>query len=520
MQSQKKNIPSILVRILIVFLKLYFFMKTRLFFFLCSYVTTSAFSQINLQSDLIACYSFEGNANDGTGNNNHGTVNGATLTTDRFGNQNNAYQFNGSNSYISIPTSQLLNNNYTYSIWIKLSSLPEPSVSAVAWSIGDNTSRHQTINVSNFYSSGGATGICSGGYNLISSPATTGLQSNVLPSINQWYHVVSTRTDTEMRLFINGSLIAASSTSNSLPYYGSPPYAILGMRCNLTQPFNGAIDDVTLYNRALTVQEVQKLFSDGVPCSSIMPPKADNKKRCGEGSLELLATGAANYRWYDAEVNGDLLFEGNPYITPVLTSKRDFYVCAVSQNRESQRIKVTAIVHPQPELECNFSEEYFEDTDNSYSANVRSGTPPLSFVYDFGNNVNKQTANSTISHQFNEAGQYTVTVLVTDAAGCEASCSDVVKILKKEIFIPNIITPNSDQKNDNFKVYHQVEKHYRELDPGQSFFMQIFNRWGKEVFNTHNPLAGWAATDDSAGIYYYTVALDNNIFKGSIHVKK
>ena len=46
-----------------------------------------------------------GNSNDSSGNGNNGTVYGATLTTDRFGNANSANSFNGTNNYIEIPNS-------------------------------------------------------------------------------------------------------------------------------------------------------------------------------------------------------------------------------------------------------------------------------------------------------------------------------------------------------------------------------------------------------------------------------
>lgn len=54
-----------------------------------------AFSQVNLSSGLVAYYPFNGNAQDESGNGNNGTVNGATLITDRFGNTNAAYFFSG-----------------------------------------------------------------------------------------------------------------------------------------------------------------------------------------------------------------------------------------------------------------------------------------------------------------------------------------------------------------------------------------------------------------------------------------
>jgi hypothetical protein len=55
---------------------------------------------LNAHSALIASYSFSGNATDESGNGNDGIVYGATLTTDRFGNANSAYEFDGNGQYL------------------------------------------------------------------------------------------------------------------------------------------------------------------------------------------------------------------------------------------------------------------------------------------------------------------------------------------------------------------------------------------------------------------------------------
>ena len=71
----------------------------------------------------IAYYPFTGNANDAIGT-NHGTVNGAILTTDRFGNANSAYQFDGVNDIINfanLATTQV--DNFTVSAWVKSANL-------------------------------------------------------------------------------------------------------------------------------------------------------------------------------------------------------------------------------------------------------------------------------------------------------------------------------------------------------------------------------------------------------------
>ncbi len=73
---------------------------------------------------LIAFYPFNGNANDESGNGNHGTVYGATLTTDRFNQPNRAYYFDGINDYIMVPNSSILqiSGEITMSAWFQTRS--------------------------------------------------------------------------------------------------------------------------------------------------------------------------------------------------------------------------------------------------------------------------------------------------------------------------------------------------------------------------------------------------------------
>lgn len=56
----------------------------------------------DLSEGLILYYPFDGNANDESGNGENGTIYGPSLTYDRFGNENSAYEFNGTSDYIAI----------------------------------------------------------------------------------------------------------------------------------------------------------------------------------------------------------------------------------------------------------------------------------------------------------------------------------------------------------------------------------------------------------------------------------
>jgi hypothetical protein len=85
--------------------------------------TQMIFSQVPSyvpSNGLVGYWPFNGNANDESGNGNNGTVNGATLTTDRFGNANSAYSFDGLNDYIDCGNSTSVSTptNFTFSVWI------------------------------------------------------------------------------------------------------------------------------------------------------------------------------------------------------------------------------------------------------------------------------------------------------------------------------------------------------------------------------------------------------------------
>ena len=93
--------------------------------------TLSVSLQAQIPTDsLVAYYPFNGNANDESGNGNDGVVNGATLTTDRFGNVNSAYSFDGVDDWINAPNSGLpdADESRTLTAWVKFNSYGNLSV--------------------------------------------------------------------------------------------------------------------------------------------------------------------------------------------------------------------------------------------------------------------------------------------------------------------------------------------------------------------------------------------------------
>ncbi|OIN60058.1 hypothetical protein BLX24_04195 [Arsenicibacter rosenii] len=83
----------------------------------------------SLTDGLVAYYPFNGNANDESGNNRHGTVHDATLTTDRFGNANKAYAFDGVNDWIDVAKDAAFQfNDFTLSAWTTIVDKPSGTI--------------------------------------------------------------------------------------------------------------------------------------------------------------------------------------------------------------------------------------------------------------------------------------------------------------------------------------------------------------------------------------------------------
>jgi hypothetical protein len=202
---------------------------------------------IDLNYGLVAYYPFSGNAGDSSGNGNHGIVNGATLTTDRFGNENSAYSFDGSNSVIcsalNIPWPIDFNGTWSISFWAKPSAID--SLFHTIFSIGDNSV-----------------------YNLVSiridKESKLYLSSNnnqdntfvELVDVNKLDHYILNFTG-QLQIYKNGKLLL---NNYYLPLYYGTKYLFekplfIG-RGYSGSNFKGIIDDFRIYNRFLYEDEI------------------------------------------------------------------------------------------------------------------------------------------------------------------------------------------------------------------------------------------------------------------------
>ena len=233
-----------------------------------TYSADSTFTTLKDEPDLVtglvANYAFNGNANDESGNGNNGTVNGATLTTDRFGIVDKAYLFNGIDNDISVPFSNSLNsiqNQFTITAWVFMDG-GGGAGGCCPVLLNLNSQNIGGINFRTQSTSNTSRAFYAVFYNEpITNPRAIDVFSNVGLSGLEWHHVacVADAAKGNAKLFFDGVFVAennSTQTFNSINYDGTD--LIIGNR-NGKNWWGGKLDDIRIYNRVLSEAEIAYL---------------------------------------------------------------------------------------------------------------------------------------------------------------------------------------------------------------------------------------------------------------------
>ena len=208
---------------------------------------------------LIAYYRFNGNANDESGNGNTGTLHGATLTIDRFGNENKAYYFNGA-STISVSDDPSLNiskpnGQITVSIWAK-----KTGNNSTGHLIGKRTLCRNFQYQIAFDSIGNSGGIGFGWGGIAYNSQYSYWYEGVFNfPFNFWSHFVGTFDGTTWKFYRNGVKVGSNKAVLTDAIIDD-----LLIGCSGTcQNFIGLLDDIGIWKRELTEPEIQQLYHEG-----------------------------------------------------------------------------------------------------------------------------------------------------------------------------------------------------------------------------------------------------------------
>lgn len=217
----------------------------------------------SLSNGLLVNYPFSGNAIDNSGNNRNGNVFGATLFNDRFNKVNSCYSFNGVNNKIIIPLQQNSLKSYSVSVWFK-TTIGGQLIS------GRGIKDEPGINafIHNAYTGGSNVGKAKF---VVSAPGTSvGKISNYTYLDDNWHHFVGNYfgvsnnvNSNEFSIYIDNVLVSQSNTntgSATLPINNNSDIMIGSSWTDASPFFKGLIDDVRIYNRVLTLDEINYLF--------------------------------------------------------------------------------------------------------------------------------------------------------------------------------------------------------------------------------------------------------------------
>jgi len=229
-------------------------------------LTDTTTNQIAVSAQgLIAYYPFTGNALDESGNGNHGELKGPSNTVDRFGNQKSAFEFDGWDDWIKIDTIDYnILSKYSVSVWIHPDKYSSNNQAII------NNSKHDNGKLDMI------------GLQLLNkdhpnypnkiqffhndSTEINGADSITTDrdfQISKWIHIVIVNNGDSLKIYYDGQLDNAliNVTQNSIT---NKAFWKIGKLNDINgNYFDGKIDDIRIYNKAITENKIKEIFNNG-----------------------------------------------------------------------------------------------------------------------------------------------------------------------------------------------------------------------------------------------------------------
>ncbi len=231
---------------------------------------------------LVSWYPFTGNANDESGNGNHASVNGPVLIPDRFGNLNAAYAFNGTNDYLYGNASTFPTGSRSISLWFYSDNIDAGSTGMQVFGYGGGLCGQSWL--MQMDNPDPMAFFCEDAYEIaigcnewnVALPFSVSTQT---PN-SSWHHWVIITGNaagpggfTGTHFYIDGNYVGGVTTpisgtvvSGKKFFIGACPdqTGMTAFQNNYLTYWNGKLDDIGVWNRELTEQEVTDLFNSNL----------------------------------------------------------------------------------------------------------------------------------------------------------------------------------------------------------------------------------------------------------------
>jgi hypothetical protein len=203
---------------------------------------------------LVAYYPFDGSANDESGHGFNGTVNGATLTTDRFGKADKAYYFNGSSGISSTVDTTLSLTEFTMAAWFESDTAINARIVTVTRPTQCNCYYGILYNNNNNLET----------MLLTDSTSTIGYKlshSRSAPGSGSWHHGAITYSNGVLKIYVDGAFDDSATSMAPLETQFRSSAALQIGFCPAGGRFIGKLDNIRIYNRVLSDAEIAAVYS-------------------------------------------------------------------------------------------------------------------------------------------------------------------------------------------------------------------------------------------------------------------
>jgi hypothetical protein len=408
-----------------------------------------------MATGLVAAYSFAAGSGstvaDASGNGNVGTISNATWTQGKYG---NALKFTGATtSYVSIPDAPGLDltSALTLEAWVNPSSLNSPDSNWVAAVAKDHPNSSNDISYALYAATGTST---PPGEHILTGSSDVSVSATSKLTLNMWTHLAATYDGATMKIYVNGTLIKSKAQTGSIVEVNAP-LKIGGDWSG--EMFTGIIDEVRVYNVALTQAQIQSdmntpisslsLSPSTLPADTINTPYNQTITTAGgTGTVNLVVSNIQNPIAglnVPSSSNDPLTITG----TPTATGTETFTVTATDQNGNTATTSYSITVNPAVTLTpgtlpggtagnaYNQTITASNGTGNKTLAvtNIQNAIPGLNLP---GSGTNTLTINGTPT----AAGTETFTVTATDQAGATTSTSYSITVNPAVVVTPTTLT--------------------------------------------------------------------------------